>query len=138
LSDPYIADASIVGAWCFENEATPETDLLLDQLDDTYIVVPALFLFEIQNMLRKGERDGKISLAKSNDFWDLLQSFDVRVEPTLSLTSRPLLLEIGREYGLTPYDAAYFDLARRSQLPLATLDKDLIEVCRSKNIPLLP
>lgn len=93
MSSPFIADASLVGTWCFENEASPQTDLLLDQLEDTSIVVPALFLFEIQNMLRKGERDGKISLAKSNAFWELLQSFDVRVEPVLSLSAHPVLLE---------------------------------------------
>lgn len=138
MSSPFIADASLVGTWCFENEASPQTDLLLDQLEDTSIVVPALFLFEIQNMLRKGERDGKISLAKSNAFWELLQSFDVRVEPVLNLSAHPVLLEIGRRHGLAPYDAAYFDLARRTGLPLATLDKDLVRVCRVNGIPLLP
>jgi predicted nucleic acid-binding protein len=35
------------------------------------------------------------------------------------------LLEVGRRYGLTSYDAAYLTLALQLNLPLATLDRDL-------------
>jgi predicted nucleic acid-binding protein len=38
---------------------------------------------------------------------------------------------------LTPYDALYFDLARRRKLPLATLDAALIKAARTAKLTLL-
>ena len=37
------------------------------------------------------------------------------------------LLPLAREHGLTAYDAAYLDLAKRERFSLATLDHDLRE-----------
>jgi len=36
-----------------------------------------------------------------------------------------------------PYDAVYFELARRRKLPLATLDAALVNAARAANLPLL-
>ncbi|MGO9680719.1 MAG: type II toxin-antitoxin system VapC family toxin [Candidatus Sulfotelmatobacter sp.] len=44
---------------------------------------------------------------------------------------------LSREYGLTPYDAAYLDLAKANGLPLATLDQDLIDACGSARVEIL-
>jgi predicted nucleic acid-binding protein len=41
------------------------------------------------------------------------------------------------QHGLTPYDAVYFELARRRKLPLATLDAELVKAARAANLPLL-
>ena len=38
---------------------------------------------------------------------------------------------------LTPYDAVYFDLARRRKLPLATLDAALVNAARAAKLPLI-
>jgi len=35
------------------------------------------------------------------------------------------ILDVARSYGLSVYDAAYVEVARRCALPLATLDKSL-------------
>jgi len=40
------------------------------------------------------------------------------------------VLSRAREYGLSAYDAAYFDLAARRGLPLATRDSALQAACR--------
>jgi predicted nucleic acid-binding protein len=40
-------------------------------------------------------------------------------------------------FGLTPYDAAYLELAQRRQLPLATLDGELIRAAEAENVPLV-
>lgn len=41
------------------------------------------------------------------------------------MTLRKILniLLLSKTYGLSSYDAAYFDLATRKQIPLSTLDK---------------
>jgi predicted nucleic acid-binding protein len=45
-------------------------------------------------------------------------------------------LRLCDRFGLTPYDAAYLELAQRRQLPLATLDGDLIRAAQAENVPL--
>ena len=46
-----------------------------------------------------------------------------------ALAQRPRIQSLSREHGLTAYDAAYLDLAKTNDLPLATLDQDLIRAC---------
>jgi len=41
------------------------------------------------------------------------------------------------QYGLTAYDAAYLELAKRLGLPLATLDKDLQRATKSASVSLM-
>lgn len=44
---------------------------------------------------------------------------------------------IAREYRLTGYDAAYLELAQRLNLPLATLDKELLLAAPAAGVTLL-
>jgi predicted nucleic acid-binding protein len=43
---------------------------------------------------------------------------------------------ISREYKLTGYDAQYLELARRRNLPWATLDKDLRKASKRAGVPI--
>jgi len=47
------------------------------------------------------------------------------------------IADLAERYKLTPYDAAYLELALRRQLPLATLDKDLRAAGRKLGVDLL-
>jgi predicted nucleic acid-binding protein len=47
------------------------------------------------------------------------------------------LSELAAMHDLTPYDAVYFELARRRKLPLATLDAALVKAARAAKLPLL-
>jgi predicted nucleic acid-binding protein len=44
---------------------------------------------------------------------------------------------LGREHGLSAYDAAYLDLALHAGLPLATLDDDLVQACGKARVRLV-
>jgi len=48
------------------------------------------------------------------------------------------LLALGRSNNLSSYDASYLDIAMRKGIPIATLDKRLIEAARRINVPVLP
>jgi predicted nucleic acid-binding protein len=132
-----VLDASIALSWCFGDEASPETEAILRSLGDTYAEVPALFPFEVQNILRQGERRGRITKAEIDVAWMRFQILDIRIEPYLSLTSIPQLADVARTYNLTGYDAAYLDLAMRRSLPLATKDGALRVAAVSCFIPLI-
>lgn len=47
------------------------------------------------------------------------------------------VIELGREYRLSAYDAAYLSLALRTGLPLATQDSDLTVAARRAGVPIL-
>jgi predicted nucleic acid-binding protein len=46
------------------------------------------------------------------------------------------IFELANRHGLTVYDAAYLDLAMRESLPLASLDRQLIEAARKAGVPI--
>lgn len=47
------------------------------------------------------------------------------------------LLTLGRVNGLTSYEAAYLELAMRQGLPIATLDRKLLDAARRVDISVL-
>ena len=47
------------------------------------------------------------------------------------------LSELAAAHTLTPYDAVYFELARRRKLPLATLDAALVKAVRAAKLALI-
>jgi predicted nucleic acid-binding protein len=48
------------------------------------------------------------------------------------------IIDIGRRYQLTAYDAAYAELARRESATLATFDDALRKCARSLNVKVIP
>ena len=91
---PIVIDASVTMAWCFDDEATPLTDGLLDRLRDQEAFVPALWQLEVANVLLIAERRGRITEAQATRFLDLLMQLPIRIDQ--SLTNVAALLAAGR------------------------------------------
>lgn len=131
-------DASLTLALFFEDEATPETERVYDELaDGAEVVCPAHWPFEVANALLMAERRKQIQVIKTSQFLDLLVQFFISVEPSSRALGRSLL-PLARAHGLTIYDAAYLDLSMRHRLPLGSLDGALREAARSVGVALLP
>ena len=47
------------------------------------------------------------------------------------------LLALARSNNLSSYDASYLDLAMRQGLPIATLDRQLVEAAKRMDVPIL-
>ena len=43
MKSGFVLDCSVAMTWCFEDEATPETDNILDQFKNRTALVPALW-----------------------------------------------------------------------------------------------
>ena len=56
-----------------------------------------------------------------------LKELDIEADFQTHLRSLDDILNLARRYGLSSYDASYLELALRENLPLATLDEDLIK-----------
>jgi predicted nucleic acid-binding protein len=133
-----VIDASVTLSWCFPDEQTPLSLLVLDRLNaGEEALVPAFWAVEVLNSLLVGERRGRISPAQTRAF---LKDLSV-LQPMLD--QAPLEEVFGtiqmlcREYGLTPYDALYVELARRTKWPLATLDQSQKDAANALNIECL-
>ncbi|MDO5697330.1 MAG: type II toxin-antitoxin system VapC family toxin [Dermatophilus congolensis] len=133
---PIVLDTSVAMAWCFEDEATAETEALLDRVVSDGGVVPVLWTTEVANVLAVAERRGRVSEAQSTRFTGLLSQLPISVAP--EWPSPSALLAVARSHGLSSYDATYLWLAASRGLALATLDDRLRKACDLAGVTTLP
>lgn len=134
----FVVDASVVLTWCFpdENSALSRRVADLFKQGDTAIA-PSFWPHEVLNALLVGEKRKRISGDLARTFLGDLAAIPIGLQalPADAVFNR--IQSLSREYGLTPYDAAYLDLAKDNALPLATLDEDLIRACNRAGVTLI-
>lgn len=133
---PFVVDASVTLAWCFEDEASPQTEAILDLLSDDTAVVPSLWELEVSNVLLFGERRRRLTESQTARFVALLGQLPILVDS--ASVDMEAVLAVGRHHALTAYDAAYLVLAEREGVPLATLDVRLRNAARAVGVQLMP
>lgn len=130
----FVLDASIVITWALHDESHPLADRALLQLQQGSAIVPAIWWYEIRNVLLLNERRDRIAAEDSIQF---LAALDLmRIDVDFSKDSAEVI-GIARKYGLSVYDAAYLALAIREYLPLATLDTALQAAAHAAGVPQL-
>ena len=137
MTSAFVLDASVTLSWCFLDESTTSSQNILDTLSDTYAETPALWAFEVTNVLAIGERRKRITSTVADEFLQKLSRLDIRVQPPMLTGEGHNLLLLVRRHGLTAYDAAYLELAQRKGLALATLDASLRKAAVAENVLLL-
>lgn len=123
--------------WCFENAAHPYADGILQTLAAGQAVVPAMWRYEVSAVLAKAQKEGILSSAKVSGFLAALHSFNIALDRDGIDRILDDVYRLAVVHRLTGYDAAYLELAIRRNLPLATLDDELIRACRQLGHPLL-
>jgi predicted nucleic acid-binding protein len=78
--EPFVVDASLTLSWCFADEATPYSLAVLASLETTYAVVPALWPFEVVNVLALAERKQRITQEGIAEFLETLRRLPIQVE----------------------------------------------------------
>jgi predicted nucleic acid-binding protein len=133
----FVADASVTLAWCFQDEATAWTDGLLDRLRlGDRITVPAHWPTEVSNGLLMALRRKRILPERPDLFWEQLAALPIDVELPLTPGQAKAVLALCEQRGLTVYDAAYLELAKRKELSLATQDGALLKAARLEGVAL--
>ena len=133
----FVPDVSAVCAWCFEDERTAASEALLARLPECELCVPALFLWELRNVLLMAERRTRITSADRNRFLALVVQLDLGIDPADPNVVWHDVLSLAAQHRLTSYDAAYLELAMRWGLPLASRDNALLAAARSCGLELL-
>lgn len=76
----FVVDASVVLAWCFEDEANPYTESVLDRLQQTEAVVPAIWPLEVANVLPMAECRQRLTEAQTARLVQLLWGLPITID----------------------------------------------------------
>jgi predicted nucleic acid-binding protein len=106
--------------WCFQDQADARTEAALEALADGEAFVPAIWPLEVANLLLVAERRDRLSRAEIGRFVKLLGALPIVVEEIPFSLAMSDVLSRAREYGLSAYDAAYFDLEEGEREGLRT------------------
>ncbi|MBV8740075.1 MAG: type II toxin-antitoxin system VapC family toxin [Alphaproteobacteria bacterium] len=133
-----VIDSSIALTWCFEDEASPQTDELFERVRDDGAIVPGLWHLEIANVLLQAERRGRISRADVAQRLALIADLPISIDQETVPRAWRDILSLARSEGLTTYDASYLELALRRGLPLMTKDQELADAARRIGLAVFP
>jgi predicted nucleic acid-binding protein len=132
-----VLDAALALSWYFEDERTPIADALLDRVAEQGATVPGLWRLEIANGLRTAIRRKRIDQGFRDRAIAQLARLPITVDPDTDRYTWTTTLQLADRFALTPYDAAYVELAQRLVLPLATLDDLLRAAATALGVALL-
>jgi len=132
-----VLDASVTLSWFIDKPPAAYATAIRSHLSrGGTAIVPTIWRLEVANGFVTAERRGLLNPSRTAE---LLLELDVvmrGVETTQEYPSMRRLLATSRQFGLTPYDAAYLELARDEQVPIATLDRQLEQAARQAGISL--
>ena len=137
MEDRFVLDASVTIRWALQDGSTADriyADLVLESLEMASIWVPALWYTETIHVLRCAEDDGKLGESALTEFVYRLGQLPIEADAAAPSGIQLAVAAISREFKLSGYDAQYLELARRHQLPLATLDKDLRKAAKKAGV----
>jgi predicted nucleic acid-binding protein len=133
----FVLDCSMTMAWVFSDEANEFTEALRESLLKENAVAPVLWPIEVGNVLLVAMRRGRIAREDWVRIRDDLSALPIDIDPDSYERVLDTVLPIADEYGLSVYDAMYLELALRRGLPLATLDRKLVEAANTAGIETL-
>jgi len=132
-----VIDSSLTLAWVYSEETTEAVNQVFDTLSRTGAWVPSLWHLEVANVLemsvRRKRHDARFRDATLAD----LAQLPIQVDAETHRRAWDTTLQLAVRHRLTLYDAAYLELALRSDLPLATLDEDLRKAATAERVKLL-
>src|SRR6185295_12899758 len=99
---PLVIDASVVAAWHFPDERSAQGDSILARLESDCARMPALWWFEVRNVLLIGERRGRTAREHTERFLEFLSGLPIELAP---LPDEVAVVSLARQHQLSFYDA---------------------------------
>ena len=135
----FVLDASVALLWLVPETNPAGADYAratLKALREAQAVVPSLFALEAANVVAKVESKGIVTEADSQRFITLLGRLNIVTDQATATHALGDTLHLARRYKLSAYDAAYWELALRTGLPIATLDANLAKAATTAGVPI--
>jgi predicted nucleic acid-binding protein len=135
----FVLDSSLAMAFVLRDESSAATDAVLDRLGQgAKAFVPALWRWEVANVLLMAERRGRIASADAHRHMLHLKNLPIEVDEASWDEAWSAVHLLAQKHSLTAYDAAYLEAAIRHGAPLGSLDKELRAAAKAEKVPLLP
>lgn len=131
-----IVDASAIGAYLLPDEDSELLPGLTNALAELLLVVPPHWHFEVANLAVVSVRRQRLSETELPRLAESIRGLRVEVDPIGGTDAWDSVMDLALAHGLTIYDSAYLALAKRRLLPLATLDRRLVEAARAEKLEL--
>ncbi len=112
-----VVDASLTLTWYFDDETTPATEAVLDQVSETGAVVPTLWRLEVANAFQSALRRKLITALCRDESLSELALLPITVDVDTDTYAWSTTLRLAERFALTIYDAAYLELAQRRSFP---------------------
>jgi predicted nucleic acid-binding protein len=133
----FVLDNSVVMRWLLaSNRASDQryAESVLRSLANAEAIVPNLWHLEVANVLLGATNRKDIEVSELERFTVQLENLPIAVD---TLTANQVFghtISLAKAYRLSSYDAAYLELALREGLPLATLDKNLLNAAKRSDV----
>lgn len=129
-----VVDASAIVSLALEGEDAALAERVLVLLEGGSGYAPPLFWYEVASVLLVNEPKGRISPERSAEFLQDLLTLPIDDRQPIKIDA---VHQLARRRGLTPYDAAYLELAVRTGSPLATHDRELRTAAEAEGVSLI-
>ena len=132
-------DASVAAAWLLPDEASDAADTLYADMlaKTTSLQSPALWAWELGNLLRMASRRGRLTAAQLEQALGILGRTEVALEAPPDGHRVRTTLRLAQQHILTFYDAAYLEQAQRTNAQLASKDRALRLAAARAGVPCL-
>ena len=135
MSEIFIVDASVAFAWVYPNQASNETERLLELVESgAVIVVPSLWYLEVANGLLAAQRRKLLTATERKKALQRLSALTVSVDEETGRPAFRKTSDLAERHGLPVYDAAYLELALRRKLPLGSRDEPLRKAAKRSGV----
>ncbi|MGR4862571.1 type II toxin-antitoxin system VapC family toxin [Caulobacter sp. LARHSG274] len=133
----FVLDASMTLACLFEDESPKATAAVLAKVAEAGVTVPAIWRLEVANGFRTSVRRRRCTEDYVDESLNNLRELPIVTDPETDARAWEAILELSRIENLTPYDAAYLELAIRLDATLASCDADLVAAARRRGLNVL-
>lgn len=121
----FVLDAAVAAGWVVPALGTAYTRRVLDCMERATAAVPGSWAIDLADLVRTAERKGRRTAADVDAALNDLRSFRIVIDTESPLRWWPAVMAISRVRRMPVGKAAYLELARRLNLPLATEDPTL-------------
>ena len=127
-----VIDTSVAIAWCLRDwKGTNQADAVMERASAETVIVPGLFWHEVRSVLVVAERKERIEADAAECHIERLRT--LRFVTDNDQDDRQTIA-LARRHGLSGYDAAYLETAKRRGAKLAALDKKLAAAATEESV----
>lgn len=133
----FVIASSVVLTWLLPDEAREDVRPLFNRMIQSGALAPMLVRYEVTNVLIDAVRRHRIEAAYCAGALGDFEIMPIRYDMPLQRAATVRIAELAASHGLTGYDAAYLALALDLGLPLASMDRQLVQVATLMGVSIL-